>query len=101
MYCKTALCKSSFIRCVAAIAGYKGSLQYVGGKKTKMDITRPPLGKPQKKDLLLMAGPLIVRGRELKGRAIKEKITFLGTFFVQRSKVPTAIKLEGGVVVRH
>ena len=31
----------------------------------------------------------------VKGRAIKEKITFFGTFFCQRSKISTAIKLEG------
>ena len=36
------------------------------------------LGKPQKKVLLLMAGPL--RGGEVKGRAIKEKKTFFPTF---------------------
>ena len=35
MYCKTALCKSSFIQCVVAIAECEGSLQYVGGKKRK------------------------------------------------------------------
>ena len=29
MYCNTALCKSSFVSCVVAIARYKGSLQYV------------------------------------------------------------------------
>ena len=40
MYYKTALWKSSFIRWVAAIAGCKGSLQYVGGRK--MEVTRPP-----------------------------------------------------------
>ena len=37
-----------------------------------------------------MAGQL--RG----GRGVKEKITFFGTFFFQRSTIPTAIKLEGG-----
>ena len=37
-----------------------------------------------------MAGPRV------KGRAIKEKITFFGTFFFQRSKISMAIKLEGG-----
>ena len=31
---------SSFIRCVAAIAGCKGSLQNIGPGQTKMDITR-------------------------------------------------------------
>ena len=42
-----------------------------------------------------MSGPL--RGAKgLKGRAIKEKKTFFGTFFSQRSNDPTAIKLEGG-----
>ena len=35
MYCKTVLCKLSSILCAAAIAGCKGSLQYVGGKKQK------------------------------------------------------------------
>ena len=32
-------------------------------------------------------------GGGVKGRAVKEKINFFGTFF---SNVPTAIKLEGG-----
>ena len=40
-----------------------------------------------------MAGPL--RGGGGKGRAIKETRIFLGTFFFQRSKISTAIKLEG------
>ena len=40
-----------------------------------------------------MAGPL--RGVRVKGRAIKEKITFFSLFF-QLFNVPTAIKLEGG-----
>ena len=54
------------------------------------------LREAAKKDLLLMAGPL--RGGGLKGRAIKEKITFFNPFFptFRRSNVPTAIKLEGG-----
>ena len=38
---------------------------------------------------------LLERGGGVKGRAIKEKITFFGTFFCQRSKISTAIKLEG------
>ena len=52
------------------------------------------LGKPQKKVFLLMAGPLRGRGR-VKGRTIKEKRTFFRTFFFQRSKISTAIVLEG------
>ena len=35
-------------------------------------------------------------GGEVKGRDIKEKITFYGTFFSQHSNFPTAIVLEGG-----
>ena len=38
-----------------------------------------PLGKPQKKIPPVMAGPL-KRGGGVKGRAIKEKITFFETF---------------------
>ena len=48
-----------------------------------------------------MAGPLRGWGGRgggvVKGRAIKENYLFLELFF-QGSKVPTAIKLEGGVV---
>ena len=43
MYCKTVLCKSSSILCAAAIAGCKGSLQYVGGKKQKWMLQGPLL----------------------------------------------------------
>ena len=46
-----------------------------------------------KKVLLLMAVPLR-GGGEVKGRTIKKKRTFFGTFFSQRSKVPKAIKLR-------
>ena len=49
-------------------------------------------GKPQKQSSSLN-GQVIKRGGGVKGRAIKEKKTFFGTFF---SNVPTAIKLEGG-----
>ena len=42
-----------------------------------------------------MARPLR-GGVGVKGRAIKEKITFFGTCFFQRSKISMAIKLEGG-----
>ena len=41
-----------------------------------------------------MTGPLR-GGGGVQGRAIKEKITFLEPFF-QRTKISTAIKLEGG-----
>ena len=43
-----------------------------------------------------MAGPLRGGGEGVKGRAIKDKKNFFGTFFFQRSKVPTAIKRGGG-----
>ena len=46
-----------------------------------------------------MAGPFR-GGGGVKGRTIKEKITFFGTFFFKRSKISTAIKLEGGRGVR-
>ena len=36
------------------------------------------------------------RGEGVKGRAIMEKNYFFYNFFFQHSKVPTAIKLEGG-----
>ena len=36
------------------------------------------------------------KGGGVKGRTIKEKITFFLTFFFQRSKISTAINLEGG-----
>ena len=51
------------------------------------------LGKPQKKVLLLMAGPLRGGG---KGWAIIEKKTFFWNLFFPRSKISTAIKLGGG-----
>ena len=41
-----------------------------------------------------MARPLREGGGVGKGRAIKEKITFLAPFF-QRSNVPAAFKLKG------
>ena len=45
---------------------------------TPLKLEKVNLGKPQKKVLLLIAGPL--RGGRGKGPAIKEKITFLKTF---------------------
>ena len=57
---------------------------------TPLKLEKVNLGKPQKKVLLLIAGPL--RGGGVKGRVIKEKIAFFGTFF---SNVSLAIKLEG------
>ena len=47
------------------------------------------------KSIELIARPLR-GGGGVKGRAIKEKRTFFGTFF---SNVPTAIKLEGGALM--
>ena len=40
-------------------------------------------------------GPAIKNGGR-RGWAIKEKITFSGNLFFQRSKISTAIKVEGG-----
>ena len=39
-----------------------------------------------------MTGLLRGGGGGVKGVAIKEKISFFGTFFFQRSKISTAIK---------
>ena len=41
-----------------------------------------------------MAGPLR-GGGGIKGQAIKEKNNFFWNFFFQRSKISTAIRLEG------
>ena len=57
-------------------------------------------GSRPKKGLLLMAGPLRGWGGGVKGRAIKEKIIFFGTFFSNVPKFLTAIKLEGDRGVR-
>ena len=80
MYCNTALCKSSFVCCVVAIARYKGSVQYVGEKK---NITRWPLsrylmalGKPKK------SSSLIGRGRGVNGPAINRRTFFLCGFLI-------------------
>ena len=51
-----------------------------------------PLREAAKKVLHLIAGPLKGGGR-VKGRAIKEKRTFLGTF---STNVPKFQRLEGG-----
>ena len=53
------------------------------------------LGKPRKKSSSLN-GRAIKRGGGVKGRAIKKKRTFF-----QRTKISTAIKLEGGREVRR
>ena len=45
--------------------------------------------------LYLQDSQLGKRGGGVKGRAIKEKRSFLEPFF-QRSKIPTTIKFEGG-----
>ena len=64
----------------------------------KVNIAFIHKGRRKKKSLLLLARPL--RGGEgVKGRAIMVKNTFFYIFF-QRSKILTAIKLEGGRGVR-
>ena len=48
---------------------------------TPLKLEKVNLGKPQKKVLLLIAGPLRGGGGGGKGRGIKEKKAFFGTFF--------------------
>ena len=78
----------------------QGAQIYEVEKKIRNFLVRQPKkeiqihkGSRKQKVLLLMAGPL--RGGGVKDGPLRKKTPFFNLFF-QRSKISTAIKLEGG-----